>query len=81
MGGDSLEQFWYIFWLIKAIVSLGFVGAVILVCTSAFGLIRSKRAKPLSFKHPSMHSLGSLRSYRTFDASESKAVNTTKRIG
>lgn len=81
MGGDSVEQFWYIFWLIKAIISLGFVGAIILVCTSVFGLIHSKRAKPVSFKHTSVHSLGALRSYRTFDASESKAVNTTKRIG
>ena len=86
MGVDSLEQFWYIFWLIKAIVSLCFFGAVTLICTSVFGLIRSKRAKRRSFKQSIVRSLGTLRSYRNFDASESHAVNlcsnnTTKRIG
>ena len=86
MGDDSVEQFWYIFWFIKAIVSLGFLGAVTLICTSLFGLIRSKRAKRRSFEPSPVHSLGTLRPYRNFDASESKAVslspnNTAKRIG
>jgi hypothetical protein len=86
MGDDSVEQFWYIVWLIKAIVLLSFFGAVTLICTSVVGLIRSKRAKRRSFKQSIVRSLGTLRSYRNFDASESKAVNlcpnnTTKRIG
>ena len=44
MEDDSVEQYWYILWLIKAIIALGFFGAVTLICTSIFGLIRSKRA-------------------------------------
>lgn len=86
MGDNSVEQFWYVFWLIKAIIALGFLGAVTLICTSIFGLIRSKRAQRRSFKQPIVHSLGAVQSYLNFDASECKAVNlrpnnTTKRIG
>jgi hypothetical protein len=83
MGNDSVEQFWYIFWFIKALISLCFLGAVTLICTAVFGLIRSKRAKRRSFKQSIVRSLGTLRPYRSFDASEPKAVNfrpnTTKR--
>ena len=75
MGDDSVEQYWYILWLIKAIIALGFFGAVTLICTSIFGLIRSKRAKRGSFKQSIMRSLGTLRSYRNFDASECKPIN------
>lgn len=75
MGDDSVEQFWYIFWLIEVIVSLGFVGAVILISTSVLGLIRSKRAKWNSFKRSIARLLGALRSHRKFDASESKTLN------
>jgi hypothetical protein len=86
MGDDGVEQLWYIFWLVKAMIALCLFGAVTLICTSAFGLLRSKRAKQRSFKQPIVHSLGTIRSYRNFDASESKAVNlrpnnTTKRVG
>ena len=75
MGDDSMERYWYIFWLIKAIIALGFFGALTLICTSIFGLIRSKRAKRGSFKQSIMRSLGTLRSYRNFDASECKPSN------
>ena len=86
MWDDCVEQFWYIFWLIKAIVSFCFFGVVTLICTWVFGFIRSKPAKPRSFKQSIVRSLGGLRCDRNFDASESKAVtlcpnNTSKRIG
>ena len=70
MGDDSVEQCWYIFCLIKAVVSLCSVGAVILIGSSVFGLIRSKRRKRLVFKHPLVHPLGTLRPYRTFESNQ-----------
>lgn len=75
MGDDSVEQYWYIFWLINAIIAVGFFGAVTLICTSIFGLIRSRRAQRGSFKQSIVRSLGTLRSHRNFDASESKPSN------
>jgi hypothetical protein len=75
MGDDSVEQLWYIFWLIKAIIALGFFGAVTLICTSAFGVLRSKRAKRRSSKHPSVHSLRTLPPLRSFDVSQFKPID------
>ena len=86
MWDDSVEQFWYIFWLMKAILSLCFFAAVILICTSVFGLIRSKRVKRRSFKHPAVHPLGIPAPPRNFGASQSEAIGRIpserkKRVG
>jgi hypothetical protein len=86
MGDDSVEQFWYILWLIKAIIALGFFGAVTLICTSAFGLLRSKRTKRRSFEQPIVRLLGTPPPLRSFDASQFKAIDRSpvekkKRIG
>jgi hypothetical protein len=75
MGDNSVEQSWYIFWRIKALISLCFLGAVTLICTSVFELIRSKRAKRRSLKQSIVRSVSTPRSYRNFDASEPVAVN------
>ena len=77
MGDDSVQQLWYIFWLIKATFALGFFGAMTLICRSAFGLLRSKRAKPRSFKRPIVRSLGTPGFPQSFDASQFKAIDRT----
>jgi hypothetical protein len=75
MGEESIELFWWTFWLIKVIVSLCFFGAVALTCKRLLRRIPWNRGKRCSVKHTVVHSFGTPRSPRSFDASESKAVN------
>jgi len=78
MGDESIEQFWYTLWLIKAIVaivSLCFFGAFALICKRLLRRIPWNRIKRRSVKHTIVHSFVTPRSPRNFDASESKAVN------
>jgi hypothetical protein len=75
MGGESIEELWYGFWLIKAIVSLSVLWAVALLCKWVLRCIPWNRVKRRSDKHSMVHSLGTLRPPRNFDASESKAAD------
>jgi hypothetical protein len=67
MGDESVEQSWYAFWLIKAIVSLSFFGVVTLICIWVLQRVRSKRATRRTVTNSIVHLLGALRSFRNFD--------------
>ena len=75
MGNENVEQIWYALWLIKAIVSLCFFGAVALICKRLLRCIPWNRVKRRSVKHTMVHSFGTLQPPRNIDASESKAVD------
>jgi hypothetical protein len=67
MADESVEQFWYAFWLIKAIVSLCFFGGVTLICIWVLNRVRSKRATRRTATNSIVHFLGTLRPSRNFD--------------
>ena len=75
MRGENIEELWYGFWLIKAVVSLSFLFVVVLLCKRFLRCIPWNRVKRRSAKHPMVHSLGILQPPRNFDASESKAAD------
>jgi hypothetical protein len=75
MRGENIEELWYGFWLIKAVASLSFLFVVVLLCKRFLRCIPWNRVKRRSAKHSMVHSLGTLRPPRNFDASESKAVD------
>jgi hypothetical protein len=75
MRGENIEELWYGFWLIKAVVSLSFLFVVVLLCKRFLRCVPWNRVKRRSAKHSMVHSLGTLRPPRNFDASESKAVD------
>ena len=75
MRGENIEELWYGFWLIKAVVSLSFLFVVVLLCKRFLRCIPWNRVKRRSAKHPMVHSLGTLQPPRNFDASESKAAD------
>ena len=74
MRGENIEELWYGFWLIKAVVSLSFLFVVVLLCKRLLRCIPWNRVKSRSAKHSMVHSLGILQPPRRFDASESKAA-------
>jgi hypothetical protein len=75
MGGENMEELWYGFWLIKAVVSLSFLFVVVLLCKRFLGCIPWNRAKRRSAKHSMVLSLGTLQPPRNFDDWESKAAD------
>jgi hypothetical protein len=75
MRGENIEELWYGFWLIKAVASLSFLFVVVLLCKRFLRCIPWNRVKRRSDKHSMVHSLGTLRPPRNFDASESKAAD------
>ena len=78
MGNENVEEIWYALWLIKAIiaiVSLCFFGAVALICKRLLRRIPWDRVKRRSVKHTMVHSFGTLKPPRNFDASKSKTVD------
>jgi hypothetical protein len=75
MRGENIEELWYGFWLIKAVASLSFLFVVVLLCKRFLRCIPWNRVKRRSVKHSMVHSLGTLRPPRNFDASESKAAD------
>ena len=75
MRGDNIEELWYGFWLIKAVVSLSFLFVVVLLCKRFLRCIPWNRVKPRSAKHSMVHSLGTRQPPQNFDASESKAAD------
>jgi hypothetical protein len=75
MRGENIEELWYGFWLIKAVASLSFLFVVVLLCKRFLSCIPWNRVKRRSDKHSMVHSLGTLRPPRNFDASESKAAD------
>jgi hypothetical protein len=75
MRGENIEELWYGFWLIKAVASLSFLFVVVLLCKRFLRCIPWNRVKRRSAKHSMVHSLGTLRPPRNFDASESKAAD------
>lgn len=86
MGNNSVIQYWYIFWIIEAIVSISIVGVFAVICRWVFSLLGSYRGKRRSFKHAIVRWFSTLRPYRSPRVSDSKAVNptpnnTTKRSG
>ena len=74
MRGENIEELWYGFWLIKAVVFLSFL-FVVLLCKRFLRCISWNRVKRRSAKHSMVHSLGILQPPRNFDASESKAAD------
>ena len=86
MKDEKVEELWFALWLIKAIVSLLFLWAVALLCKWGLRRIRSKSAKRRPLKQSTVHSLGTVKSLRKFNASEFKVVDRSsserkKRIG
>ena len=75
MGDQNIEELWYGFWLIKAIVSLSVLWAVALLCKWVLRCIPWNRIKRRSTKPSMVHSLGTLQSSRNFNASGSKAAD------
>jgi hypothetical protein len=75
MRGENIEELWYGFWLIKAVASLSFLFVVVLLCKRFLRCIPWNRVKRRSAKHSMVHSLGTLRPPRNFDASESKPAD------
>ena len=75
MRGENIEELWYGFWLIKAVVSLSLLFVVVLLCKRFFRCIPWNRVKRRSAKRSMVHSLGILKPPRNFDASESKAAD------
>jgi hypothetical protein len=75
MRGENIEELWYGFWLIKAVVSLSFLFVVVLLCKRFLRCIPWNRVKRRSAKLSMVHSLGTLQPPRNFDASESKAAD------
>jgi hypothetical protein len=74
MRGENIEELWYGFWLIKAVVTLSFLFLVVLLCKRFLSCIPWNRVKRHSAKHSMVHSLGILPP-RNFDSSESKAAD------
>jgi hypothetical protein len=75
MRGENIEELWYGFLLIKAIVSLSFLFVVVLLCKRLLHCIPWNRVTWRSAKHSMVHSLGIQEPLRNFDASQSKAVD------
>jgi hypothetical protein len=74
MRGENIEELWYGFWLIKAVVSLCFLFVVVLLCKWFLRCIPWNRERR-SAKHSTVHSLSILQPLRNFDASQSKAAD------
>jgi hypothetical protein len=75
---ENVVQIWYALWLIKALVAIGSLclfGAVALICKRLLRRIPWNRVKRRSVKQTMVHSLGTLKPPRNFDASESKTVD------
>jgi hypothetical protein len=75
MGDENVELIWYGFCLIKALVLLFVCLAVALLCKWLVRRIPWKSVKRRPVKHAIVHSLGTLRPPRGFDASQSKAID------
>ena len=79
MRNGNVEQLWDGLWLIKGLVWLSFLWAVALLCKWGLRRIRSKRAKSCPLKQSIVHSLGTLKPPRNFNASESKVMDRSPR--
>jgi len=75
MRSENIEELWYGFCLIEAVVILFVVSVVILLCKRFSRCIPWNRVRRHSAKRPIVHSLGTLQPPPNFDASESKAVD------
>ena len=75
MRGENIEELWYGFWLIRAVVSLSFLFVVVLLCKRFLRCIPWNRVKRRSAKHSMVHSLGTLQPPRNFNASGAKAAD------
>ena len=64
MGGGNVEQVWFGFGLIKAIVTLFVVSLVVLLCWRFLPSIPSKRVRRLPPEHPMVHPLGTVQPSR-----------------
>jgi hypothetical protein len=81
-----VQQLWYAFWLLKVMVSLSVLWAVALLCKWVLRCIRSSIARRRPVKQPIVHSLGTMKPPRNFNASESEVVDRSpserkRRIG
>jgi hypothetical protein len=75
MGTENIEELWYGFWLIRAVVSLSVLWVVALLSRWVLRCIPWNRVKRRSTKHSMVHSLGTGQPPRNFNASESKAAD------
>ena len=58
--GDNVEHLWYLFCLIKAVVTLFVVSVVVMLCKRFLRRIPCNRFMRRSTKHPMVHSLGTV---------------------
>ena len=75
MRGENIEELWYGFRLIKAVVSLSFLLVVVPLCKRFLRCIPWNRVQRRSAKHSMVHPLSILQPLRNFDASQSKAAD------
>lgn len=75
MRGENIEELWYGFWLIKAVVCLAFLFVFVLLCKWFFRCIPWNRVNRRSAKHSMVRSLSILQPLQNFDAAESKAAD------
>jgi len=68
----NIEELWYGFWLIKAVVSLSVLWAVGLLCKWVLRCIPWNRVKRRSTKHSIVHLLGTRQSPQNFNARKPK---------
>ena len=75
MRGENIEELWYGFCLIEAVVTVLVLSVVILLGQRLLHCIPWNRVKRRSASHPMVHSLGIVQPPRKPPASESKAAD------
>jgi hypothetical protein len=79
MKGENIEELWYGFCLIEAVVSVIVLSAVVLLGQRFLRSIPWNRVKRRSAKHPMVHSLGTVQPTRR--AADLDAGEIKRRIG
>jgi hypothetical protein len=74
MGGDNVEQLWYGFCLIEALVILFVLTVVVVLCKRFLRYIPWNCGERHSAKHPTVHSFGTLQPARPQPARAGRGV-------
>lgn len=75
MQKENVEQLWYAFCFARGMIFLILLCAIALFSKWLLRRISWNRIKRRRAEHPMVHSLGTLRSARNFDASQFKAID------
>ena len=75
MGDKNVAELWLALWLLKAIVTLFFLGAAVLLCSRGLRSVRLKREKRRFSKMTIVHPLGTLKPPQNFNAAETDIVD------